>query len=47
MEEVKCKDCGSDDVYVKITTTNDGKTVYQCSDCYEYSYENNKASNEE
>jgi DNA-directed RNA polymerase subunit RPC12/RpoP len=46
MEEVKCNDCGSDDVYVKITTTKDGKTVYQCSDCYEFSYENIKTLNE-
>ena len=47
MEETKCKDCGSDDVYVKITTTNDGKTVYQCYDCYEYSHENITGLNEE
>ena len=47
MEESKCKDCGSDDVYVKITTTNEGKTVYKCFDCYEYSYENIIGLNEE
>jgi len=35
MEEKKCKDCGSDDIFVSINYTNNNTTEYQCQDCFD------------
>jgi uncharacterized Zn finger protein len=34
MEDKKCKDCGSDDIFVEITRTHINEVTHQCFDCY-------------
>ena len=34
MEKNKCKDCGCDDIFVKIISPGKDTEDYQCSECY-------------